>query len=136
MIRDVGLCGHDMLSSLGEECNGRHGCGRQDMMILTLSVLLMMLRTLTTTSTSASSRLPYPNITAASVPFTRNSLTAIRAALTRATQDYTPIAADPNEGHAAVLIPLCNVNDQPGVLLELRGKLRTHSGEIRYGLSC
>jgi hypothetical protein len=131
MIRDVRLCGHDKLSSLGEECNERHECGKQDMMILTLSVLLRMLRTLTTTST----RLPYPKPTAVSIPFTRNSLSAIRAALTRAAQDYTPIAADPKEGHAAVLIPLCNVNDQPGILLELRGKLRTHSGEVRYGLS-
>jgi hypothetical protein len=41
------------------------------------------------------------------------------------------VAVDPKEEHAAVLIPLCNVNDQPGILLELRGKLRTHSGEIR-----
>src|SRR5216684_5311647 len=97
-----------------------------------------MLRTLTTTSTSAaSSRLPYPNLTTAlSVPFTRKSLTAIRAALTSVAQGYPPIAADPKEGHAAVLIPLCNVNDQPGILLELRGKLRIHSGEVRYGLSC
>jgi hypothetical protein len=70
------------------------------------------------------------------MPLTRNSLTEIRAALTRAAQDYTPIATDPKEGHAAVLIPLCNVNDQPGILLELRGKLRTHSSEVRYGLSC
>lgn len=107
------------------------------MILLTLSVLLRMFRTLTTTSTAASSRLPFPNLTAASIPpFTRKSLTAIRAALTRAAQDYTPIAANPKEGHAAVLIPLCNVNDQPGILLELRGKLRTHSGEVRYGLSC
>jgi hypothetical protein len=134
MIHDVGLCGHDTLSSLGEECNGGHECGRQDMMILTLGVLLRMLRTLT--STAASSRLPHPNLTAGSIPFTRKSLTAIRAALTRAAQDYTPITADPKEGHAAVLIPLCNVNDQPGILLELRGKLRTHSGEVRYGPYC
>jgi hypothetical protein len=105
-------------------------------MILTLSVLLRMLRMLTTTSTAVSSRLPYPNLTAAPIPFTRKSLTAIRAALTRAAQDYTHIAADPKEGHAAVLIPLCNVNNQPGILLELRGKLRTHSGEVRYGPSC
>ena len=97
-----------------------------------------MLRSLTTTSTNtASGRLPYPNLTAAlSVPFTRKSLTAIRAALTRAAQDYPPTAADPKEGHAAVLIPLCNVNDQPSILLELRGKLRTHSGEVRYGPLC
>jgi len=95
-----------------------------------------MFRMLTTTSTAASSKLPCPNLTPPSIPLTRKSLTAIRAALTRAAQDYAPIAAEPKEGHAAVLIPLCNVNDQPGILLELRGKLRTHSGEVRYGLSC
>jgi hypothetical protein len=90
-----------------------------------------MLRTLTTTSTNtASSILPHPNLTAAfSSPFTRSSLTAIRAALSR---DHSPVAVDPKEKHAAVLIPLCNVNDQPGILLELRGKLRTHSDEVRY----
>jgi hypothetical protein len=32
---------------------------------------------------------------------------------------------------AAVLIALCNVDDVPGILLEVRGKMRTHSGEIR-----
>ncbi|KAF8479773.1 NUDIX hydrolase domain-like protein [Russula ochroleuca] len=92
-----------------------------------------MLRSLTTTSANtASGRLPYPNLTAAlSVPFTRKSLTEIRAALTSAAEDY-PTAADPKEGHAAVLIPLCNVNDQPGILLELRGKLRKHSGEVSF----
>ncbi|KAG8220877.1 hypothetical protein J3R82DRAFT_2374 [Butyriboletus roseoflavus] len=42
-------------------------------------------------------------------------------------QDNT--APDPTEPHAAVLVPLCNVNDTPGVLLEVRGKLRTHAGE-------
>src|SRR6266850_5237991 len=92
-----------------------------------------MLRTLTTTSTNtASGILPHPNLTAAcSSPLTRKSLTAIRAALTR-DHSPSPVAVDPKEKHAAVLIPLCNVNDQPGILLELRGKLRTHSGEVRY----
>jgi hypothetical protein len=78
-------------------------------------------------------RLPPPNLTAElSLPFTRKSLATIRTALTRGAQEYPPITADPKEKHAAVLIPLCNVNNQPGVLLELRGKLRTHSGEVRY----
>ena len=36
-----------------------------------------------------------------------------------------------NEQHAAVLIPLANVNDVPGILLEVRGALRTHAGEVR-----
>jgi hypothetical protein len=106
------------------------------MILVTPGVLLRMFRTLTTTSTAASNRLPYLNPTGSSIPFTRKSLIAIRAALTRAAQDYAPTTADPKEGHAAVLIPLCNVNDQPGILLELRGKLRTHSGEVRYGLFC
>jgi len=89
-----------------------------------------MLRTFTTASTSI---LPQPNLTAAllSSPFSRNSLTAIRNALTRSAQEYEPVTADPKESHAAVLIPLCNVANQPSILLELRGKLRTHSGEVR-----
>lgn len=96
-----------------------------------------MFRSLTTSTNNASRRLPNPNLTAAlSVPFTRKSLAAIRDALTGAAQDYPPVATDPKEGHAAVLIPLCNVNDQPSILLELRGKLRTHSGEVRYELPC
>ena len=37
-----------------------------------------------------------------------------------------------NERSAAVLIPFCNVNGTPGILLEVRGKLRAHSGEVRY----
>ena len=86
-----------------------------------------MLRTLTNTASSILP--PHPNLTAAfSAPFSRKSLTEIRAALVR---EHSPVAVDPKEEHAAVLIPLCNVNDQPGILLELRGKLRTHSGEIR-----
>ena len=56
----------------------------------------------------------------------------IRSALTRSAREY-PLATtpDPKEKHAAVLIPLCNINDKAGILLELRGKLRTHSGEVR-----
>jgi hypothetical protein len=95
-----------------------------------------MLRTLTTASPNrASSILLHPNLPPTfSVPFTRQSLAAIRAALIRDRDDHAhaPIAVDPKEKHAAVLIPLCNVDDQPGILLELRGKLRMHSGEVRY----
>ena len=39
---------------------------------------------------------------------------------------------DRRRGNAAVLIPLCNVRGAPGILLEVRGKLRTHSGEVRF----
>jgi|ERR1700722_4186496 len=35
------------------------------------------------------------------------------------------------EENAAILIPFCNVDGDPGILLEVRGKLRTHSGEVR-----
>ena len=63
-------------------------------------------------------------------PLTRNSLNTIRSTLEEhyATQieNY-----DPSEVHAAVLAPFCNLNDKPGILLEVRGKLRTHSGEVR-----
>ena len=63
-------------------------------------------------------------------PLTRNSLTVIRNALEEhyATQTEN---FDTNEAYAAVLAPLCNVNGRPGILLEVRGKLRTHSGEVR-----
>ncbi|KAH9975924.1 NUDIX hydrolase domain-like protein [Lactifluus volemus] len=65
--------------------------------------------------------LPHPNLTAALSlsPLSRSSLNVIRSSLTR-------------KKHAAVLIPLCNVNDKAGILLELRGKLRTHSGEVSF----
>ncbi|KAI0272469.1 NUDIX hydrolase domain-like protein [Gloeopeniophorella convolvens] len=91
-----------------------------------------MFRTLTTT-TSASNILPHPNFAAAlAAPLTRKSLGRIRSALIKNAQEYPSVAADPAEKHAAVLIPLCNVNNKPGILLELRGKLRTHSGEISF----
>lgn len=35
---------------------------------------------------------------------------------------------------AAVLIPLCNVNGRPGILYEVRGRLRHHAGEVRSAL--
>ncbi|KAI5995661.1 hypothetical protein EDD15DRAFT_2509570 [Pisolithus albus] len=71
--------------------------------------------------------------TSSVAPFTRNSLGAVRAALS----DYTTSAGlsggpDPNESHAAVLVPLCNVDGVPGVLLEVRGNLRSHPGEVRH----
>ncbi|KAI0334512.1 hypothetical protein GY45DRAFT_1343261 [Cubamyces sp. BRFM 1775] len=64
-------------------------------------------------------------------PLTRRSCNAIRSALAAAypQSDY---AHDPAETHAAVLVPFCNVNGTPGILLEVRGKLRTHSGEVSF----
>jgi len=95
------------------------------MILLTPSALLRVLQTLTTTSTTASSRLPYPDLTVASIPFTRKSLTEIRAALTTA-QDYAPVVAGPKEGQAAVLIPLCSVNDQCDSASWRRAPSRSH----------
>lgn len=65
-------------------------------------------------------------------PLTRNTLNTIRNTLDEhyASQNEQ---LDPAEVHAAVLAPFCNVNGKPGILLEVRGKLRTHSGEVRYG---
>ena len=47
----------------------------------------------------------------------------------------TKYPTNPTETHAAVLVPLCNLNDNPGLLFEVRGKLRAHSGEVRWGVS-
>lgn len=63
-------------------------------------------------------------------PLTRNSLNIIRNLLEEHYSTQTE-SFDPDEVHAAVLAPFCNVNGKPGVLLEVRGKLRTHSGEVR-----
>lgn len=64
-----------------------------------------------------------------SKPFTRSSLNFIRSRLAKV---YSEGAYNHSETNAAVLVPFCNVNNKPGILLEVRGKLRTHSGEVRY----
>lgn len=72
-------------------------------------------------------------------PLTTHSLLSIRSALEAAlpkgtVPDTTKSKLNSkaaNSVNAAVLVPLCNVDDRPGVLLEVRGKLRTHSGEVR-----
>ena len=64
-------------------------------------------------------------------PFTRSTLNSIRKTLENTYPEHD-IPYDPSEPHAAVLVPFCNVNNRPGILLEVRGKLRTHSGEVRY----
>lgn len=63
-------------------------------------------------------------------PFTRQSLNNLRHILADSYVEDNE-KYDPAEAHAAVLVPLCNVNNQPGILLEVRGKLRTHAGEVR-----
>ncbi|KZT71952.1 hypothetical protein DAEQUDRAFT_723572 [Daedalea quercina L-15889] len=83
-----------------------------------------MLRTLTTTATTGSSaRIPITS------PLSRTSLSIIKSTLASTFEDSDVITG---ESHAAVLIPLCNVDNKPGVLLEVRGKLRTHSGEVSF----
>ena len=47
----------------------------------------------------------------------------------------TKYSIKPAETHATVLVPLCNLNDNPGLLLEVGGKLRAHSGEVRWAPS-
>ncbi|KAG9312914.1 NUDIX hydrolase domain-like protein [Chiua virens] len=85
----------------------------------------MLTRAFTTPTIAPTS--PIISLTA---PFTPVSLTKIRHALAVANQpDITP---DPKERHAAVLVPFCNVNNTPGVLLEVRGKLRSHAGEVSF----
>ncbi|RPD76471.1 hypothetical protein L226DRAFT_533580 [Lentinus tigrinus ALCF2SS1-7] len=82
-----------------------------------------------------------PGLTAASPkplisltePLTRRTCNTIRDALENAFDQGDPENAhDPSETHAAVLVPFCNVNGKPGILLEVRGKLRTHSGEVSF----
>jgi hypothetical protein len=59
-------------------------------------------------------------------PLTIGSISTIRSLLKTATDNAQVTDAD-----AAVLIPLCNVDGKPGVLFEVRGKLRMHGGEVR-----
>ncbi|KAG9076850.1 hypothetical protein FS749_011324 [Ceratobasidium sp. UAMH 11750] len=82
---------------------------------------------------------PYLSLTA---PFTRNTLSSLRQRLDSVRDTYPPEQAWPAPANnlseedkrerAAVLIPLCNVNDRPGLLLELRGNLRSHGGEVSF----
>jgi len=92
---------------------------------------------------------PYPRTTSPYLsltePFTSASLSDIRNVL-RAKQSCIPELASeigplastgaragvPPRRRAAVLVPLCNVDGVPGILLEIRGKLRHHSGEVSF----
>jgi hypothetical protein len=91
----------------------------------------MLSRTLMTTAAIAStSRVnPSASIISLTSPFTLNTLRTLRNALVA----HATTTVIPGEINAAVLVPLCNVDGVPGVLLELRaGKLRSHAGEVRY----
>ncbi|TRM65268.1 NUDIX hydrolase domain-like protein [Schizophyllum amplum] len=67
-------------------------------------------------------------------PFTPRILSAISQTLkARAPAVCFPTDSEPVRGQAGVLVPLCNVNEVPGILFEVRGKaLRTHSGEVSF----
>jgi len=58
------------------------------------------------------------------------SLGTIKDALSAAYIAKYPIK--PTENRAAVLVPLCNFNDNPGLLFGVRGKLMAHFGEVRW----
>ncbi|KAI5832239.1 hypothetical protein K523DRAFT_361818 [Schizophyllum commune Tattone D] len=67
-------------------------------------------------------------------PFTPRILATISQTLkARAPAVCVQADAEPVRARAGVLVPLCNVNDVPGILFEVRGKaLRTHSGEVSF----
>ncbi|KAF8889374.1 NUDIX hydrolase domain-like protein, partial [Infundibulicybe gibba] len=70
-------------------------------------------------------------------PLTPRTLNLIRSSLSPTEDLPTPLEARAiyprTRGDASVLIPFCNVDGVPGILLEVRGKtLRTHSGEVSF----
>ncbi|TFY66057.1 hypothetical protein EVG20_g5030 [Dentipellis fragilis] len=91
----------------------------------------MFSRALTTNATSRV--LAHPNnaspILSLNTPLTRGSILRLKDTLDKAYKEQPIIQVDARERHAAVLISLCNVEDKPGILLEVRGQLRTHAGE-------
>jgi hypothetical protein len=85
---------------------------------------------------------PYLSLTS---PITRNTLLSLKQRLDAVRNGYPPelewpldstpdLTTEDTRPRAAVLVPLCNVNGQPGLLLEVRGQLRNHGGEVRYSL--
>ncbi|KDQ19091.1 hypothetical protein BOTBODRAFT_483653 [Botryobasidium botryosum FD-172 SS1] len=106
-----------------------------------------LLRGLSTASNSINA--PYPRTTSPHLsltdPFTATSLASIRNVLKAKQASIPELASEiesfastggarvgaPLRKKAAVLVPLCNVDGVPGILLEVRGKLRHHSGEVR-----
>ncbi|KAG8713977.1 hypothetical protein FRC11_010309, partial [Ceratobasidium sp. 423] len=83
---------------------------------------------------------PYLSLTS---PITRNTLHSLKKRFSVIRNKYPQEPEWPatststlTEGdlrpRAAVLVPLCNVNGQPGLLLEVRGNLRNHGGEVSF----
>ncbi|KAF9258912.1 hypothetical protein L218DRAFT_1080166 [Marasmius fiardii PR-910] len=63
-------------------------------------------------------------------PLSKSCLKRIKSVLTLNAKSYDIPKASAN---AAVLIPLCNVDNRPGILFQIRGKaLRAHSGEVAF----
>lgn len=94
----------------------------------------MLSRTLITAAAHASTLhiQPSASIISLTSPFTRGSLRTLQSAIIAHATKYTAPAIQ-GEANAAVLVPLCNVDGVPGVLLELRGgKLRSHAGEVSF----
>jgi len=86
-----------------------------------------------TAAAHASTNHIYPSASIISLtsPFTTNSLRTLQNALATMPKSQTTVV--PDETNAAVLVPLCNVDGVPGVLLELRGsELRSHAGEVSF----
>jgi len=85
-----------------------------------------------TAAAHASTTHPSASIISLTSPFTHNSLRTLQSTLIAHAASFKTVII-PGEVNAAVLVPLCNVDGVPGVLLELRGdKLRSHAGEVRY----
>ncbi|KAG8854571.1 hypothetical protein FRB96_007441 [Tulasnella sp. 330] len=64
-------------------------------------------------------------------PLSSHHLAKIRARLAVANPEV-PALPNASVRSAAVLIPLCNVDGQPGILYEVRGQLRHHAGEVSF----
>ena len=64
-------------------------------------------------------------------PLTSEALRDISRQLEKHTPSNTASILNRRVPKASILIGLCNVDGVSGVLLEVRAKLRTHSGEIR-----
>ncbi|KAJ7113707.1 hypothetical protein C8R43DRAFT_130810 [Mycena crocata] len=76
---------------------------------------------------------PNWNASLFSKPFTPNALKAVRAALLDSSARVEPPewASQDKKRSAAILIPFCNVREEPGILLQVRARsMRSHSGEI------
>ena len=120
-VEERDLSEHTIESRLGGGADARVRRGP-------LSMLRSFMTTAAAPALAASSSRPIISLTE---PLTRRTCNDIRDALASAFSE-SENRHDASERHAAVLVPFCNVDGKPGVLLEVRGKLRTHSGEVRY----